>query len=771
MQENKVFPGFGRLACAVMFVSSSVMASHAPLAAQPPSPVVEKLLVVDCSLPGQVRRLGRRMTLVLPRRAVRTTGSDCEIRGGEYVSYDRADYRTALEVWLPEAQGGEPKAQTFVGEIYEKGRGGAVDYASAASWYAKAADRGYTPAMINLAHLYDEGLGVPMDKARAGTLLARAANLPQALVGQVKFDPPQPVENPQIALLSAQNAALAQQIAARNSEAERLIQERDRLAAERADLAQQTAEMRARLAVSASKAQLQVTETSEGSDRAKALNSALTQQVVARNAEAEQRIRQLAEERDLLAAERADLARQAAEMRTRLAASTALAQSRSSELSAASDSMKAQSAELARREAALQAREAAMRAEQARLASAKIRLAAAQGAGPTVDLIVPHRVTLRGGSDITVPAPAKTQAIVGRAISADGILTVTINGERQVLTSNGMFNASVDLMPTATPVQIVAIDQQGRSSTTILTLSRAPVAEAVAPRPQPGQPAVERFDPSRIKLGAQHALLIGNSKYLSLPQLTTPRADVDAIAEVLRTRYGFKTTVLYNATRYQMLSALNDLRANLNDGDDLLIYYAGHGQMVSMESRSRGYWLPVDAEENNTANWLSTPDLTDAVATMNVHKVLLVSDSCYSGLLTRGIARLVTGASASERESFLETMAQPRSRNVLTSGGVTPVLDGGGGKHSVFANAFLKVLSENDQPILGQDLATSVQQQVSIGSKAQDFNQVPQYGPLQLAGHESGDYVFVPRNSPAGPNKAAMTDPRQAAAQLASLRR
>jgi hypothetical protein len=38
--------------------------------------------VVDCLVPGQIRRLGSQMTYVGPGRTIRTSASDCEIRGG-----------------------------------------------------------------------------------------------------------------------------------------------------------------------------------------------------------------------------------------------------------------------------------------------------------------------------------------------------------------------------------------------------------------------------------------------------------------------------------------------------------------------------------------------------------------------------------------------------------------------------------------------------------------------------------------------------------------
>ena len=105
-----------------------------------------EFLVVDCLLPGQVRKLGSSMTYLSPRRATRTSAVDCEIRGGEYVAYDRADYSTALKVWLPKAQEGDPEAMTNVGEIYEKGLGLAPDYEVAAFWYNKAAEQGNADA-------------------------------------------------------------------------------------------------------------------------------------------------------------------------------------------------------------------------------------------------------------------------------------------------------------------------------------------------------------------------------------------------------------------------------------------------------------------------------------------------------------------------------------------------------------------------------------------------------------------------------------------------
>jgi len=89
-------------------------------------------------------------------------------------------------------------------------------------------------------------------------------------------------------------------------------------------------------------------------------------------------------------------------------------------------------------------------------------------------------------------------------------------------------------------------------------------------------------------------------------------------------------------------------------------------------------------------------------------------------------------------------MAEKRSRVVLSSGGIQPVLDAGGGDHSVFAAAFLAELSENDHIMEGQKLFRGVAQRVTSVDAAQAIEQLPQYAPIKYAGHEAGDFFFVP---------------------------
>lgn len=64
----------------------------------------------------------------------------------------------------------------------------------------------------------------------------------------------------------------------------------------------------------------------------------------------------------------------------------------------------------------------------------------------------------------------------------------------------------------------------------------------------------------------------------------------------------------------------------------------------------------------------------------------------------------IAAKKASRFNSQSGILSQKNARVVLTSGGLEPVLDAGGGKHSVFAGAFLTALRENDGIMDGTSL-------------------------------------------------------------------
>ena len=89
---------------------------------------------------------------------------------------------------------------------------------------------------------------------------------------------------------------------------------------------------------------------------------------------------------------------------------------------------------------------------------------------------------------------------------------------------------------------------------------------------------------------------------------------------------------------------------------------------------------------------------------------------------------------------WVKRMLELKARTALTSGGLEPVIDSGGGGHSVFVKAFITALAENGGVIEGQRLFNLIKRPVLLIAI-----QTPQYSDIRLAGHEGGDFIFVKR--------------------------
>jgi hypothetical protein len=975
----------------------------------------DKFLIIDCLLPGQVRKLGSNMTYLSPRRPVKTTASECEIRGGEYVAYDRADYRTSLHVWLPQAKEGDPVAQNYVGEIYEKGLGIEPDYATAAAWYLKAADQGNSRARINLGFLYEKGLGVEKDLTTALNWYRKASGLEDdnlqfssaveiskaerkelRLLKQERQQQKSESERLQKQLSSTTKALKSERVKLAKAEKrlsilrtearqpvlvggvtpkaagpdvdqlkskltsseKQAVQQRARIAALEKALNEQRAQVDSELKQSqleseqqrknAASLQRKLDETNQQLSNQKAslasteselsalrselkrreeiskvtqdealtalqkqlseqeqavlaqqrkivdLESSLSTQQVKMNetlrlsaqekAQLEEALKvqtgkasQLKQKLDLTQAEldtalaeiekdqpvlaeqrrqlelaqqslneasnnsialeqkvvrlqqdletressmgeqgqivtklrdelnkyqqrllaleqekitqqttlQSDVAkqdRQIAELRQKLQETEKQLDSNQSQLAKLNPDLARQQSQLMQTQKELVAtKTAAARKEaevarlrkteqdyldqiqqqqikidryqaealryRAQLADLRANEQTTMVSGPTIEIIDPPVALTRGMPSIRLRSAAKERLITGRVVAPAGLLSFTVNDRTETPDPLGIFSTNVRVEDEQTPVKMIAVDKKGQH-TSLEFLLIPKLRYAVNAGEQSGATTDIRRSTKHIAgqvdFGNYHALIIGNNQYKHFPNLLSASVDARETAELLSTKYGFQTTTLIDATRYDMLSALNQLRENLTEHDNLLIYYAGHGELDRVNLR--GYWLPVDAEPNSTANWISNIAITDILNAMSAKHILVVADSCYSGSLTRSsMARLESGMSDEVKTKWLRVMAKTRSRTVLTSGGLKPVLDQGGGQHSVFAKSFLKTLAENDTILEAYKLFRSLSKEVQQTASKFGIDQIPEYAPIKHGGHEAGEFFFIPQ--------------------------
>ncbi len=310
----------------------------------------------------------------------------------------------------------------------------------------------------------------------------------------------------------------------------------------------------------------------------------------------------------------------------------------------------------------------------------------------------------------------ETVDFTGRAI-APGEVTLTVNGMPVAVAGDGSFRIRQQVPVGRSRLLLVLEGSYGdKAEHKVFVRRTAATAEG-------------------IDYGDYYALVIGNNDYDHLTDLKMAASDARAVAEMLGERYAFDVVTLIDATRYDIISALDRLRADLTENDNLLVYYAGHGSLDI--GADEGFWLPVDAEPDSSANWVRNTTITSTLRAMRAKHVMVIADSCYSGKLTRDFAaELRTGA---ERTAWISRMNARRSRTALTSGGLEPVLDAGGGDYSVFAKSFLEALRKNTQVLDGQALFDAIKRPIVVNA-----DQTPEYADIRKAGHDGGDFLFVP---------------------------
>ncbi len=268
-------------------------------------------------------------------------------------------------------------------------------------------------------------------------------------------------------------------------------------------------------------------------------------------------------------------------------------------------------------------------------------------------------------------------------------------------------------------------------------------AEAAPSPQQRGFIAEAPANQSDLGPGGNYALVIGIDDYAApLPKLKTAVNDAQSFAALLSSKYGFQVTTLLNqdATRDKILAAITHFRKSLAENDSFLIYYAGHGSYD--RDTDKGYWLPVDADPDPLirSRDISADDLITEVRGLAARHVIVISDSCFSGDLSRDAGDL---SPSDGNQAYIRRMMRAPSRTLMASGSDEPVSDSGSQGHSVFAAQLLQAMqSRIGQSFTADDLFVSIRKSVLARS-----GQSPQYTPLRnslrpTASLDTGDFVF-----------------------------
>ncbi len=243
--------------------------------------------------------------------------------------------------------------------------------------------------------------------------------------------------------------------------------------------------------------------------------------------------------------------------------------------------------------------------------------------------------------------------------------------------------------------------------------------------------------------GNYHALIIGINKYKQWPRLNTAVKDATVIRNILVTRYGFdkKNVILRtdkNASRRQITRDLRFLAQSMRKSDNLFVYYAGHGQLDDFTGD--GYWIPAEGALKDPSTWVANSYIKAVLSSekLQAKNVIIIADSCYSGSMLRGGPSLMSLDDRRYREKLVKQAAL-RSRQVISSGGVEPVADGGAYGHSLFAYYLIDALRKNSREVIDLEnlFHTKVWRPVTeIG------NQRPNVGRLKTPMDQDGQFVL-----------------------------
>jgi len=259
----------------------------------------------------------------------------------------------------------------------------------------------------------------------------------------------------------------------------------------------------------------------------------------------------------------------------------------------------------------------------------------------------------------------------------------------------------------------------------------------------PDSTTAPRIDERAKRQGRDIALLFATQDYddpywnNDKVHLSNPIGDATAVADVLKSQYGFETMLVKNPTTDELLDQLQKLHAQqYSEDDQLLIYIAGHGELAS----SIGYVVTKDArsphDDHVYKTYVSTSNVRTLLTTLECRHVLVVLDICFGGSIEFGHSFTMRGkeksVSRDQRDKYIVKKLRSKSCLCITPGD-GPTSDGEPGKHSPFCQSLIDILdSPDDDGILTfSDVVDGLQKRVD-----------PKYGQLR-ANEEPGDFLFI----------------------------
>ena len=308
-------------------------------------------------------------------------------------------------------------------------------------------------------------------------------------------------------------------------------------------------------------------------------------------------------------------------------------------------------------------------------------------------------------------------------------LGVKVNGRAiSTIEEDGIFTYTIELHPGDNPVVIDALDREGNSTREEFVIQ----FEKKQTQTIFGAPTIRPEDIPRLKQeNDYHAILIAQGNYVDpdFADLNHPVEDARKFKQILTGLYGFKEeniTMLENKGRSELLSALDSISSSLFKSDNLLVFYAGHGDAKRMNGEiTGGYIIPSDSRHDEYHTYISSIDLFLPFKGCQSKHILFMVDACFGGSLYRSSGDLLSN------QPFINSN-RLNSRNLMSSGNLEEVPD-----RSLFIQNLFECLENSKEHVLA---ASAIYEYIRKNNTTRN---VPQYMAIRDYGDQGGMFHFV----------------------------
>jgi multidrug efflux pump subunit AcrA (membrane-fusion protein) len=221
-------------------------------------------------------------------------------------------------------------------------------------------------------------------------------------------------------------------------------------------------------------------------------------------------------------------------------------------------------------------------------------------------------------------------------------------------------------------------------------------------------------------LARRKALVIGNDAYKHISPLSKAVADAKAMAESLE-KVGYTVTLRSNLTEREMKTTLRTFKSEVEAGDEVTFFFAGHGVEIAKEN----YLIPIDVAGDNPDQvrdeTIALQRILDDMSEKKVKLTLALVDACRNNPFKSN------GRAIGSGRGLAPTTPATGQMVVFSAGTGQEALDvlgpGDKNKNGVFTRVFIREMLKPDRTV--DTVTREVREEVVRLAKSVNHDQVP----------------------------------------------